>query len=148
MIFHRYDIIEAELKIRDNSGSIQKKKRPYVIVSNEMGTKNSTIITVMPLTHIIKKTYMPVHECLEVESDNGLSVYSMILGEQPQTISKDEVKRKIGTITNGNQKNMINKVCFNSFGIIAETRILSLDICPLGILPPLVIVCCVKLIIT
>ena len=39
MIFHRYDIIEAELKIRDNSGSIQKKKRPYVIVSNETGTK-------------------------------------------------------------------------------------------------------------
>ena len=39
MIFHRYDIIEAELKIRDNSGSIQKKKRPYVIVSNEIGTK-------------------------------------------------------------------------------------------------------------
>ena len=115
MIFHRYDIIEAELKIRDNSGSIQKKKRPYVIASNEMGTKNSTIITVMPLTHIIKKTYMPVHECLEVESDNGLSVYSMILGEQPQTISKDEVKRKIGTITTGNQKNMINKVCFNTF---------------------------------
>ena len=56
MIFHRYDIIEAELKFRDNSGSIQKKKRPYVIVSNEIGTQNSTIITVMPLTHIIKKT--------------------------------------------------------------------------------------------
>ena len=90
-------------------------KRPYVIVSNEIGTKNSTIITVMPLTHIIKKTYMPVHECLEVESDNGLSVYSMILGEQPQTISKDEVQRKVGTITNENQKNMINKVCYNTF---------------------------------
>ena len=115
MELHRYDIIEAELKFRDNSGSKQKKKRQYVIVSNEIGTKNSTIITVMPLTHIIKKTYMPVHECLEVESDNGLSVYSMILGEQPQTISKDEVQRKVGTITNENQKNMINKVCYNKF---------------------------------
>ena len=115
MIFHRYDIIEAELKIRDNSGSIQKKKRPYVIVSNEMGTKNSTIITVMPLTHIIKKTYMPVHECLEVESDNGLSVYSMILGEQPQTICKEEVIRKLGNVTDKTQRNNVNKVCFNTF---------------------------------
>ena len=115
MIFHRYDIIEAELKVRDNSGSIQKKKRPYVIVSNEIGTKNSTIITVMPLTHIIKKTYMPVHECLEVESDNGLSVYSMILGEQPQTICKEEVIRKLGNVTDKTQRNNVNKVCFNTF---------------------------------
>ena len=115
MIFHRYDIIEAELKFRDNSGSIQKKKRPYVIVSNETGTKNSTIITVMPLTHIIKKTYMPVHECLEVESDNGLSVYSMILGEQPQTICKEEVIRKLGNVTDKTQRNNVNKVCFNTF---------------------------------
>lgn len=115
MIFHRYDIIEAELKFRDNSGSIQKKKRPYVIVSNEIGTQNSTIITVMPLTHIIKKTYMPVHECLEVESDNGLSVYSMILGEQPQTICKEEVIRKLGNVTDKTQRNNVNKVCFNTF---------------------------------
>lgn len=115
MDLHRYDIIEAELKIKDDSGSIQKKKRPYVIVSNESGTKNATIITVMPLTHVIKKTYLPVHECLEAHSNNGLSVYSMILGEQPQTICKEEVIRKLGRVTNKRQKNMINKVCFNTF---------------------------------
>ena len=114
MDLHRYDIIEAELKI-DDSGSIQKKKRPSVIVSNETGTKHSTIITIMPLTHVIKKTYMPVHECLEAHSDNGLLKYSMILGEQPQTICKEEVIRKIGTVTNKKQRNMINKVCFNTF---------------------------------
>ena len=114
MDLHRYDIIEAELKI-DDSGSIQKKKRPYVIVSNETGTNHSTIITIMPLTHVIKKTYMPVHECLEAHSDNGLLKYSMILGEQPQTICKEEVIRKIGTVTNKKQRNMINKVCFNTF---------------------------------
>ena len=76
MIFHRYDIIEAELKVSDNSGSIQKKKRPYVIVSNEIGTKNSTIITVMPLTHIIKKTYMP---CMNVWRLNQITDYLYIL---------------------------------------------------------------------
>lgn len=115
MELHRYDVIEAELKIRMPSGSVQDKKRPYVIVGNEFGTSNATIITVMPLTHIIKKLHMPVHGCLEVESDNGLSVYSMVLGEQPQTIDKDEVKRKLGTVTNKKQRNTINKVCYNSF---------------------------------
>ena len=113
MELHRYDIIEAEIEY--GTGSIQKKKRPYVIVSNEHGTANARIITIMPLTHIIKKEYLPVHECLEAESENGLSTYSMILGEQPQTICKDEVIRKFGTVVNQKQRNMINKVCFNTF---------------------------------
>lgn len=115
MDLHRYDIIEAELKYRAISGSIQKKKRPYIIVSNEKGTINANIITVMPLTHIIKKQHLPVHGCLEAQSDNGLSMYSMILGEQPQTICKEEVIRKLGNVSNKNQRNNVNKVCFNTF---------------------------------
>lgn len=113
MELHRYDIIEAEIEY--GTGSIQNKKRPYVIVSNEQGTRNAQIITIMPLTHMIKKEYLPVHECLEAESENGLSTYSMILGEQPQTICKEEVIRKFGTVVNQKQRNMINKVCFNTF---------------------------------
>lgn len=113
MELHRYDVIEAEIKIED-SGSVQRKKRPYIIVSNESGTINAPIITIMPLTHVIKKRYLPVHECLEVDMDNKLDCYSMILGEQPQTISKKEIIRKIGSVKDKKQKNMVNKVCFNS----------------------------------
>ena len=75
MELHRYDIIEAELDY--GTGSIQKKRRPYIIVSNEKGTTNASIITVMPLTHIIKKQHLPVHGCLQAESETGLSTYSM-----------------------------------------------------------------------
>lgn len=114
MELHRYDIIEAELKY-NVAGSIQKKKRPYVIVSNEFGTYHASIITVMPLSHVIKKLHLPVHGCIEAESENGLTKYSMIVGEQPQTICKEEVIRKIGTVTNSKQKNMINRCCYNSF---------------------------------
>lgn len=113
MELHRYDVIEAEIKI-ENNGSIQRKKRPYIIVSNESGTINAPIITIMPLTHVIKKMHLPVHECLEVDMDNKLNCYSMILGEQPQTISKKEIIRKIGSVKDKKQKNMVNKVCFNS----------------------------------
>lgn len=113
MELHRYDIIEAELDY--GRGSIQKKKRPYIIVSNEKGTANADIITVMPLTHIVKKQHLPVHECLQAESETGLSVYSMILGEQPQTICKEEVIKKLGNVTNRKQRNNVNKVCFNTF---------------------------------
>lgn len=113
MELHRYDIIEAELDY--GSGSIQKKRRPYIIVSNERGTTNASIITVMPLTHIIKKRHLPVHSCLEAETETGLSTYSMILGEQPQTICKEEVKKKLGTVADRSQRNNVNKVCWNTF---------------------------------
>lgn len=113
MELHRYDIIEAELDYV--SGSLQKKRRPYIIVSNEKGTTNASIITVMPLTHIIKKQHLPVHSCLEAVTETGLSTYSMILGEQPQTICKEEVKKKLGTVTDRSQRNNVNKVCWNTF---------------------------------
>lgn len=112
MELHRYDIIEAELKY---SGSLQGKKRPYVIVSNEHGTKHATIITVMPLTHVIKKMYLPCHECIEAKTENGLTRYSMILAEQPQTINKSEIIAKLGNVENKKDRNKINKVCYYSF---------------------------------
>lgn len=112
MELHRYDIVEAELDY--GSGSIQKRRRPYIIVSNEKGTTNATIITVMPLTSVRKKK-LPVHECLEARSETGLTRYSIILGEQPQTICKEEVIRKLGNVTDKSQRNNVNKVCFNTF---------------------------------
>lgn len=113
MDLKRYDIITAEIKYEH--GSVQAKKRPYVIVSNAIGTRHSNIITVMPLTSKIKKTDMPVHGCLEADVDTGLNLFSMVLGEQPFTISKDEVVDKIGSVTSQSERNMINKVCFNSY---------------------------------
>ena len=112
MELHRYDIVEAELDY--GSGSIQKRCRPYIIVSNEKGTTNATIVTVMPLTSVRKKK-LPVHECLEARSETGLTRYSIILGEQPQTICKEEIIRKLGNVTDKSQRNNVNKVCFNTF---------------------------------
>ncbi len=114
MDLQRYDIIKANIRY-EGTGSVQTKERPYVVVSNPIGTKHGTIITVMPLTSKIKKENMPVHGCIKANNVNGLSFYSMVLGEQPVTISKDEIKEKLGTITNQKEKNMINKICYNTF---------------------------------
>lgn len=114
MDLQRYDIVKANIKY-EGSGSVQTKERPYVVVSNPIGTKHGTIITVMPLTSRIKKKNMPVHCCIEANNTNGLSLYSMVLGEQPVTISKDEVEEKLGSVTNQKEKNMINKICYNTF---------------------------------
>lgn len=112
---HRYDVVQAEIKMKDPSGHIQKKRRPYVIVGNETGTIMSPTIIAMPLTHVIKKENMPVHGCIEADSETGLSLYSMVLGEQPCTLDKEhEVIKKLGSIKDDKQKNIVNKVCFNT----------------------------------
>lgn len=66
---HRYDIIEAEIIMKEISGSIQKKKRPYVIVGNELGTTTAPTVIAMPLTHVIKRKNMPVHGCIEAKKE-------------------------------------------------------------------------------
>jgi mRNA interferase MazF len=110
---HRYDIVEAEINY--GSGSIQRHKRPYIVVSNELGTTRATIVTLMPLTTCTKKKDLPVHGCLETNNDNRLKTFSMVLGEQPLTVDKREVIRKIGNVKDKNQRNIINKICYNTF---------------------------------
>lgn len=118
----RYDIIKAQIKY-EGKGSVQVHERPYVIVSNPIGTKHATIITVMPLTSKIKKTNMPVHGCINANNENGLSSYSMALGEQLITISKDEVKEKLGAVVNKEEKRLIDKTCFNGLFYGTEYRL-------------------------
>ena len=121
MDLQRYDVVKA--KIKYEGGSVQNKERPYVIVSNPIGTKHATIITVMPLTSKIKKMNMPVHCCINADEDNGLEVYSMVLGEQLFTISKDEVSMKLGSVTDQKEKKLIDKACFNGLFYGTEYRL-------------------------
>ena len=122
MDLQRYDVIKAKIKYQ-GEGSVQTKERPYVIVSNPIGIKHATIITVMPLTSKIKKMNMPVHGCINADDDNGLTEYSMVLGEQIITISKDEVIERLGNVTDRNERKLIDKVCFNGLFFGTEYRL-------------------------
>ena len=119
MELQRYDIVKAKIKYR-GEGSVQVKERPYVIVSNPIGTKHATIITVMPLTSKIKKTNMPVHGCLEANGENGLQLYSMVMGEQIITISKTEVTEKLGTVIKKEDRKIVS---FNGLFFGTEYRL-------------------------
>ena len=115
MELHRYDIVEAEITMTSPSGSVQKKKRPYVLVGNDKGTMTAPIVIAMPLTSVIKKRNLPTHRCIEANDNNGLKRYSMVLGEQPYTLDKEtEIVRKIGSITDQSQRDMVNRVCWNT----------------------------------
>ena len=113
MDLQRYDVIKAKIKYQ-GEGSVQTKERPYVIISNP---------TVMPLTTKLKKINMPVHSCINADDDNGLTEYSMVLGEQIITISKDEVIERLGNITDAYERKLIDKACFNGLFFGTEYRL-------------------------
>ena len=66
---------------------------------------------------------MPVYCCISADKNNGLTEYSMVLGEQIITISKDEVIERLGSVTNQNEKRMIDKACFNGLFFGTEYRL-------------------------
>ena len=121
MDLQRYDIIKANIKYE--GGSVQTNERPYVIISNPIGTKHASIITVMPLTTKLKKLNMPVHGCINADDNNGLTEYSMVLGEQIITISKDEVIERLGNVTDPNERKLIDKACFNGLFFGTEYKL-------------------------
>ena len=61
------------------------------------------------MTRKIKKINMPVHGCLEADGENGLQLYSMVMGEQIITISKTEVTEKLGTVTRKEDRKIIDQ---------------------------------------
>lgn len=121
MDLQRYDIIKAKINYEGNS--VQANERPYVIVSNPLGTKYAPIITVMPLTTKLKKLNMPVHSCINADDDNGLTEYSMVLGEQIITISKGEVIERLGNVTDTYERKLIDKACFNGLFFGTEYKL-------------------------
>ena len=79
-------------------GSVQKGKRPAVVIQNDIGNKFSPTSIVVPITSAIKKLNMPCHKLLRCTKENGLTEDSMVLGEQVQVVSKTDIISKLGTL--------------------------------------------------
>ncbi len=69
----------------DNLDSEQRGVRPCLIIQNDIGNKNSSTISVAPLTSK-KKNKLPVH--IELTVEDGLRMDSVICLEQTRVVSK------------------------------------------------------------
>ncbi len=68
----------------ENIDSEQRGVRPALIISNNVGNKNSSIVTIIPLT--TKNKCLPVH--VNISSRYGLKNDSCALAEHIRSISK------------------------------------------------------------
>jgi mRNA interferase MazF len=80
----RGSVYMADLGL-NNMDSEQEGVRPVLIVSNEIGNKYGSIITVAPLTSQ-RKRKLPIH--VELSVDDGMRRNSLICLEQTRAISK------------------------------------------------------------
>lgn len=84
----------------DGVGSEQRGYRPAVIISNNIGNRNSTTVIVAAITTLRpNKVKLPTH--VYVGTETGLDNPSIILLEQIRTISKDRVSDYVGKLSEG-----------------------------------------------
>lgn len=87
----------------DGVGSEQRGYRPAVIISNNIGNRNSTTVIVAAITTLRpNKVKLPTH--VYVGTETGLDNPSIILLEQIRTISKERVSDYVGTLSEGQIK--------------------------------------------
>ena len=85
----RGDIVLAVLCGKHGS-SIQRGKRPCLVISNNTSNKYAPILNVYPLTKRLK--HNPVHVIIQSKEVAGeLRFDSDFLGEQPTTIDRNQV---------------------------------------------------------
>ena len=113
--FYRGQVVEIDFKRKE--GSIQKGKRPAVIVGNDIGNTYAPILLVVPLTTATTKAGMPTHMWIAPSKENGLAANSMLLAEQIMTVTKEAVTKDLGSLTTS-QMEKVNEKLKISLGLI------------------------------
>lgn len=109
------DIPKLEERIKSHR---QYGIRPILITSNNMGNKTSTEVNILPLTSKIKNN-IPVHVNILPDMNNGLMEESVLIVENPDTIPKTCLIKKIGVIKDHQTMVKIKNAIMMQQGIFA-----------------------------
>jgi mRNA interferase MazF len=86
-------------------GSETAKRRPVLIVSNDLNNQAATTVTIVPITSNVTKVYP--FEVLLQPSDSGLPKPSKVQAQQIRTISKQCIR---GNIINSLKKPLMQLI--------------------------------------
>lgn len=81
----------------EGTGSEQNKWRPGVVFQNSMGNAHSPNVIALPLTSSLKKLSQPTH-VLVMAKNSGLKFDSVVLCENPVTMSKSKIGKYLTTL--------------------------------------------------
>ncbi len=122
----RGDIYFIDLPKDEN---VQGGYRPCIVVGNEKGCEVSPNVIVLPLTSRLKKNYMPTHILINA-GDAGLYKDSVVLGENPITVSKSKLGDYVGRADNF-LMSKVDRIIAITFGLMPLNCGIELDkACP------------------
>lgn len=84
--------------LNSSESSVQSGFRPVIIVQNNVGNAHSPTTIVVPLTSKQKKKYLPTHVMIKANDVTGLRCDSVALMEQVRTMSKEDLRNKVGCV--------------------------------------------------
>lgn len=84
---------------------VQRKLRPYIVISNDIGNKYSNIFIGIPVTKRLKKEGQPTHCEIAINGNT-----SMVLCEQITTLSQENIIAFYGFVNQEKMKEIENCV--------------------------------------
>ena len=109
MTINTFDIVQVDFGDAEFAGE-QGGIRPAVIIQNPDGNTYSGTTIVLPFTSRIKHLQQPTHTLFFADLSKGLKKDSMLLGECVRQISKQRIKKKLGSVTKIQEKRKIIEV--------------------------------------
>lgn len=114
MKFRRYDILQVDLG--QVMGSEQGGIRPVLVLQNDVGNQYSNTTIIAPFSSKLKSLHQPTHTIIHKSDGTGLKTDSVLLCEQMRVISSKRIIKKIGTVTDENERKEIRRVYEANFG--------------------------------
>lgn len=96
-------------------GSIQGGRRPFLIISNNIGNKYSPTVIGVIITSVDKSKYIPT--IVNIGKNYGLTEESCVHCEQIFTINKSQLEDYVGIISDSAVENEINNALKISLGV-------------------------------
>lgn len=109
----RGDVYYANLN--PTVGSETGKRRPVLIVSNDVNNRVAVTVTVLPITSNVSRVY-PFEVFLEPK-DSGLPKASKVQAQQVRTISKQRLVGELVGSLNGNLMNLVDESLILHLGL-------------------------------
>lgn len=110
----------------DGSGSEQSGWRPGLVFQNNVGNIHSPNVIALPLTSSLKKLNMPTHVLVDAEG-TGLKRDSIVICENPESMSKEKIGRYITTLPESYMKKVAiaNLIATSAISFIDKESLLS-----------------------
>ena len=119
----QFDVVFADLPYVEGAPHFQRGLHPAIILSSNNNNRNSSNLTVIPITSKINKgRHLQTHLFLNLEAAKSIGLYkpSVVQAECTMPIDKSMIKRTVGHVKHPKMIEAIKKIMNVYIGFLYE----------------------------